>query len=409
MRASGLPCLGQRPDHEIKLILACCRRHFFDDNTSQIRSLVKDDVDWPYLVRFAVSEKLDPLLYYSLNKTCPDDVPSIILKLLEERFRNNEARNVFLIQELEGLLDLLGVEGIAAVPFKGPVIAMAAYGDIRLRRFADLDIIVRERDFRRAKDILIAHGYHIAANPGWEAQLVHPGKQIEVDVHRNITRPVLPYPMDPCWFWSRLEPFSLCRGTVTTFCPSDMILTTCMQIVKDSRSRTPLLSKICDIAGLLSARTEIDWDAFLRELRSQRVLRTGLFGLELTAKLLGVPLSPVVSQQLERKPEVSQLTARAKTCLLEPSQMPFDSWHRFYFEFRIWDRPFDRLPSRLFPTLLLYAKRVFLPDKHDQSLVTLPQSLRFLYFVLRPFRLICRYVSLGIVDLARLVRGPAKR
>ncbi|GAG91885.1 unnamed protein product, partial [marine sediment metagenome] len=83
-----------------------------------------------------------PLLYQSLKKTCPEAVPDDTLEQLRAYFLTNAKRNLFLTGKLLRLLELLKDNGILAVPFKGPVLAESVYGDLSLRQFADLDILV---------------------------------------------------------------------------------------------------------------------------------------------------------------------------------------------------------------------------------------------------------------------------
>jgi len=100
-----------------------------------------------------------PLLYRSLKKTCQQAVPSTYLEQLRDLFLTNAARNVFLTAKLLELLDLFKENNIAALPFKGPVLAESIYGDISLRQFVDLDVLVHKRDALKARNLLLAHGY----------------------------------------------------------------------------------------------------------------------------------------------------------------------------------------------------------------------------------------------------------
>ena len=62
-------------------------------------------------------------------------------------------------RELTRISALLENNGVCVIPWKGPILAAAAYGDVALRQFGDLDILVREQDAMRAKDLLLASGY----------------------------------------------------------------------------------------------------------------------------------------------------------------------------------------------------------------------------------------------------------
>jgi len=61
--------------------------------------------------------------------------------------------------ELLRLMKLLEKNGIDALAFKGPALAQLAYGDITLRQFGDLDILVGKTQARRAISLLEADGY----------------------------------------------------------------------------------------------------------------------------------------------------------------------------------------------------------------------------------------------------------
>ena len=50
-------------------------------------------------------------------------------------------------------------QGITGIPLKGPVLARLAYGDVSLRQFADLDILVSRADMEKVRELLVAGGY----------------------------------------------------------------------------------------------------------------------------------------------------------------------------------------------------------------------------------------------------------
>jgi hypothetical protein len=61
-------------------------------------------------------------------------------------------------QQLLQTLELLRESGIQTVPFKGPALAVQAYGDLSLRQYDDLDLLIHEADVPRAYQLLIANG-----------------------------------------------------------------------------------------------------------------------------------------------------------------------------------------------------------------------------------------------------------
>jgi hypothetical protein len=61
--------------------------------------------------------------------------------------------------ELIRIMKLLEDNGIEALAFKGPTLAQMAYGDITLRQYGDLDILVDEKDVFKAGKLLQSHGF----------------------------------------------------------------------------------------------------------------------------------------------------------------------------------------------------------------------------------------------------------
>src|SRR5215469_4613412 len=120
--------MGFRPESEL---LLCCARTYVDlERAARIKALLQKDLDWNYLLRMGIRLGVMPLLYQSLNTTCPDGVPSTTLVQLRSEFLENALNNFLLTEELLKLLTLFEVHGIRAVPYKGPALAASVYGNI---------------------------------------------------------------------------------------------------------------------------------------------------------------------------------------------------------------------------------------------------------------------------------------
>ena len=148
---------GIRPEAE--LLLCCARTRMDPETADRIKALLQQGIDWEYLIQTALPHGMLPLLYWSLNSTCPERVPKDFLERLRSHFYANARHNLVLTAELLKLLGLLKTQQIPAIPFKGPVLAASVYGNLSLREFADLDILVRSKDALRAKDLLLSLGY----------------------------------------------------------------------------------------------------------------------------------------------------------------------------------------------------------------------------------------------------------
>ena len=136
------------------MLLCCARTNLSPEIVEQIRGLLHSAMDWPYLLRMAGGHGLIPLLYFNLKNNFPDSIPAPISDQLHVQFLANAGRNLLLAEELLKILALFETNAIPAIPYKGPVLAASLYGDLTLRTFGDLDIIVRKPDIQRAKALL---------------------------------------------------------------------------------------------------------------------------------------------------------------------------------------------------------------------------------------------------------------
>ena len=130
----------------VELLLSCARTRLDNQGVERIEALVREELDWAYLVELAGKHGVMPLLYWNLHTVCPQAVHKDILDLLKRSFHENARRNLFLSGELLELLKLLEGEGIPAIPFKGPVLADFVYGNLALRSIWDLDLLVHKHD-----------------------------------------------------------------------------------------------------------------------------------------------------------------------------------------------------------------------------------------------------------------------
>ncbi|RRS30903.1 MAG: hypothetical protein P794_05210 [Epsilonproteobacteria bacterium (ex Lamellibrachia satsuma)] len=73
-------------------------------------------------------------------------------------------RNILMSAELLKIMQLLEKNSIEALAFKGPTLSQMAYGDITLRQFGDLDILVDEKDAFQAAELMSKNG-HVAILP----------------------------------------------------------------------------------------------------------------------------------------------------------------------------------------------------------------------------------------------------
>ncbi len=148
-----------------ELLLWCARPVRDDAALARIEACAGAVEDWEAVGRLSWRHGVLPLLARGLGALSPGAVPPKALVGLRARYLERSQRAMLMTGELLGMLGALEEAGIAAIPYKGPVLAAQAYGNVSLRQFRDLDILVAPGEVDRAEAVLAARGYRHATPP----------------------------------------------------------------------------------------------------------------------------------------------------------------------------------------------------------------------------------------------------
>lgn len=398
-------CIAETHLRREEQLLLCCSRTCMDSETAErITNLLKREIDWGYLFQIALPHRVMPLLYRSLQAVCPEAVPQIALKKLRYYFHANDALNLFLTKELLRLLRVFEAYEIPAIPYKGPVLAACVYGNVALRQFSDLDILVRERDYQRAQHLLVMQEYRLMKEYDWESTFVAAGGRVVVDLHKEMTERDFPSPLDFECLSGRLQRIVLAGAEVPNLSPEDTLLMLAIQITKDAGGSNFHLAKICDIAELLRVYPRLDWAQCLKQARRLGCLRMLLYSLGLANNLLGAALPKEIVPEIRFDPAIDELVGYVRGQLFDRGDRTLAEQARVD-QFRWLAR--ERLRDKLYPYYLRYVTDVLLPCDLDRRLLPLSERLSFLYYFIRPIRLIGKYGS-RLLGLAVLTGDSTK-
>ncbi|HET9789308.1 MAG TPA: nucleotidyltransferase family protein [Pyrinomonadaceae bacterium] len=340
---------------EINLLLDSARTCLDAQGASRIKSLISKDIDWGYLIRVARGHGVMPLLYRTLNSRCSDAVPKEILQELREHFYANAGRNLFLTKELIKIVEFFEAHGIPSIPYKGPVLATSVYGNLAFREFGDLDILVKERNYPTAQQLLMHRGYSLAKQFEYESTFMDSTGRIAVDLHKGMTAREFSCPLNFTYLSGRLQRMVLAGTEVPTLSPEDTLLMLAIQITKDSGSHYFQLAKICDVAELLRAHPQLDLAHVLRQAKRLGGERMLLYSLRLANNLLDAVLPSEVVRQMSFHPAIDGLVEYAQRQLFDdgdravPDQPTVD-------QFRWLIR--ERLRDKLYPYYQRYVTDV---------------------------------------------------
>src|ERR1700685_4633237 len=136
------PANENAPSPEKQLLVCCARTKLTPAGATAIREILAGPLDWDYLLWEAEENSITRLLDRHLAAVAPGAGPAAAQEQLKKTCRANTVRCLYLTAELFNILRLFQSQNIPAIPYKGPVLAAQAYGDIALREFEGLDIIL---------------------------------------------------------------------------------------------------------------------------------------------------------------------------------------------------------------------------------------------------------------------------
>ncbi|TYL36438.1 hypothetical protein CV102_22715 [Natronococcus pandeyae] len=372
---------------EAALLIQCSRPIVDADAKRRIEQLIRSDVEWEYLRRIARFHGLLPALYQRLARTCADSVPSAQLAMLQADANQITGRTLQLTRELLDLLEQCEAHGIDAVPFKGPILSVSAYGDVGRRDFRDLDLLVRRTDVSKTITMLRVRGYEPASQISTERlsalfqfdheyELFHSADNIHVGLHWQIADDDYLFPVHYQSVADRLEQVRMGGRSIQVLPKTDRIIALC---VHGTKHRWGRLLWVADIAGL-TQNWEVSWGAILdraRQLHKERIL---LLGMRLANVLYRIELPEAVRERLNAHSAVDSLVAEARaTFLHSPLEWP-NYFDRSWYYIRAHERRMDR--ARCAGRLLLS------PEKQDVEFASDSFDLDEWHYLIRPVRIL---------------------
>lgn len=312
------------------LLCRCARTQLSASQAKHIRQLLEEGVEWDELLALALFHGVQPLLKKSLMEVGPDQIPEAIRQQLQRDAHARAAYCVFLADELGRLLKSLDAGGLPAIAFKGPILAQVAYGDIGLRPYIDLDILVRSADYEAVTALLKEEGYtpheKVLGLKGLQKKLYlwqtrqcpfRRGESVfTVDLHIDVMPPLYSYAVDFETLWQRAEVISIGGVRARSFAAEDLLQILCYH---GAKNRWEALKHVCDVAELIRAKPEMNWEAVFQRARRTHGERILYLGIYLAHTLLETPLPPDVASRLVLPRPVQRVASR----LLErlPEQM----------------------------------------------------------------------------------------
>jgi hypothetical protein len=352
----------------------------------------KGKIDWDVFIDLCIKHRLISHINKQIHKF-EDHFPSAIIQRIKQQKLDQTAKSLNYAGFVVRLSQLLKENNIQHCFFKGPLLSLELYNDEGFREFRDIDLLVNKEDVETARQIIesndftciypknkltnlqqrinytISHHYHFK----------HREKNIDIELHWNITNPKsyygkktseiladaekiaisnteLPYisRIDNLVFlashgsvhqWYRL--FWLKDFSVILFLTKDEDLADAWKLSKKLKLENTF-SQVCFLAHIFYKNPLPD---FLKQTTIKR-------------SLVYIPLKSIQVNDMK------QLGVKGKIDYIF-YRMSLKSSLKYYVE-------------------LIYRLRTHLTD---WEIIRIPDKLFFLYYVLRPFLLVYKFLG----------------
>jgi Uncharacterised nucleotidyltransferase len=376
------------PSPELALVLACARGRLEGARAEMARRLLDGPLDWDRVIDLAVAHTVLPMLRRSLLDHA-DRVPVAAVSRIAREYVVGSTLATRLAEELTRIMAAFQAGAVEVLAYKGPALALQAYGDVRARVYRDIDLLVRPNDFDRARAVLLAAGYRpvhqqARATPAallrrseCDESFVHAVTGVLVELHWAITPPYFSIPYDIAGLFERHVRLGSPQMEVSAPGPEDSLILLCINGTKDGWGR---LETIAAIAELIRRHPALDWKVVAARAASLNVRRLWHIGLYLARTLLDAELPGWILSEVEPDRRAVALAREAQNRLYREQTDRLSFFHRSSFTIRSRERTLDQAA--------FVIQRAVTPSRHDAGVIALPQPLWPAYYAIRPIRLL---------------------
>jgi hypothetical protein len=379
---------------EERLLLCCARVHLSSADRQELEAVLEAGLDWPAVLAETRRQCIVPMVHRHLRSAPAGMVPVAVLNQLHADNLLAAASSMALAAELCVVTRLLEAENIPALPYKGPALAIQAYGDIALRTFTDLDVLVPREDVSRAREALRKHGYEPREplSPLQEQatlrlehnlQLENKDRTVLLELHWSIAPAAFTFSLPIEQLWQRSGPLKLGGTTIRAMAIDDLML---VLPVHAARHGFSAVEWIAGIAELMRKPGAINWAQVIQDAERFRVGRIVRLAVALANRLLGAPVLDRAAQWVEGDRRVDGLVKQVAVRLFKPRDnlAAGSQWSAFRFELTVKDSYRIRVRDGW--------TRLTQPSAKDWEAARVPDALFPVYQLFRPLRLGLRYL-----------------
>lgn len=388
------PYPQQLPAEEA-LLLACARSEMSPIELARARDLAPV-VDWYEVERLAREHGVGSLVYPNLKLHFGHEAPAEILDRLKRFSIATTQSNLGLLREVLSTVRELNAHGIECAVFKGLLVNQLSYRNLAIRKSGDIDLLVRKRDYPRAKALFLSQGFQQTLSDKVEllclqSGLWHEERRLQIDLHWGIPPRELNIGADK--IMDRITHVSIGSVKLPSFAMEDVLIILCANAIKEFWNQ--LLYPYRDIAEFLRGDIALDWESLFERARELKCGRAVAVALAVVDALYEIPLPERVRRELRREPDCARVEQELLRQLFERDTddsiiINKNGHHLYYF-----DSPASYYEALIDGALkrLEYRYSVAVePNEENRARLELTPASALLHYLVKPFWMLGKLV-----------------
>lgn len=364
----------------IQLIIESCKT---TKEEELILSLISKIEDWEDFIDLAHSHGVFPLVYHTL-KYYKQNIPDEIYSSMKSYNMKIVKQNMLMTAELIKTMKLLEDNGIEAISFKGPTLSQMAYGDIALRQYCDLDILVKKENIYKIYKLLKnSHTRSLKLNNTQEniwfkyahdLGLTTPNN-VHIEFHWLMLDSDHPISLKSIDFFGNNNLVAIQNSKLPIISNEKFLIYLCIHGSKHMFER---IEWAVDIDKFIRTQN-IDWDILFDLIKYDNSIRFFLLGLYMSNTLYNTPIENKYSNLFDD--DIIQVYNYITYCWSQEKE--FNNKRNLKFLLKLFVSLKDKIQ---------YLNKIYLkPTFNEYWYISFPKPLYFLYYPLRQYLLIKKY------------------
>ncbi len=344
--------------NEFSLLLEASKKN---PSFETVSAYLQREIDYELLLNLSISHGVFPLLYNVLKHM----KKTSMLQELEVIHNRLHKSSFFITALLLQLIYKLNEKKIRCIPLKGAVLAQSAYGDIALRPFGDIDILIQEKDMLYVVDTLSELGYTCEHNLKathhpyilehyTDISFIHPHTGLYIEVHWKLFNTAIAGLSDIPALFDKSTNISIQGMRLNKLPQEEEFIYLCIHAAKHRFERLEWLN---DLNYLYEKYHHVyDWKRMYQLACDEQMLKPYLLSLKLLHHLYQCDTPNVIDTKLLYSSKI--IVSYQKVCNLYRKNYILKQkkngirWMEFFFALQLDDtflQKFHRIKQLLFP------------------------------------------------------------